>query len=82
MGWSIEAFLVTDLSNKNIMISGVRLFSDVKITKMDGVIIAQEKEDVCNTIKQYIGEFVGSEQIFTQQYPQKLKRKIFGEYNG
>ena len=54
MGWSIEAFLVTDLSNKNIMISGVRLFSDVKITKMDGVIIAQEKEDVCNTIKQYI----------------------------
>ncbi len=69
MGWSIEAFLVTDLADKKIMIRDAKLFSDVKIAKTDGVIIAQEKEEVCNIIKQYIGEYVGMEQIFTPKYP-------------
>ena len=63
-GWNYEGFLVTDTKKSE----GI-LFSETKIKDTDGIIIAQEYENVCASIREYIKGRVRENQIFTPEYP-------------
>ena len=52
----------------------IRGFSEVDISPGDGIIIAQEFEDVCMTIKEYIKNRVSDDMIFTPCYPKKYDK--------
>lgn len=64
-GWRYKCFLVTESKDTN---NDVKRFSDIDITKRDGIIIAQEYKDVCEEIIQYIGGRCDRGQIFTPCY--------------
>lgn len=65
-GIETEGFIVTKSEENNI-----KEFSEVDISPGDGIIIAQEFEDVCRSIKDYIGNRVSDDMIFTPCYPKR-----------
>ena len=66
-GLQYEGFVVTKSNNID-----EREFRTVKINERDGVIIAQEYRDVCETIKNYVRDCVRDSQIFTPCYVEKI----------
>lgn len=65
-GIDTEGFVVTKSDEGHI-----REFSEVDISSGDGIIIAQEFEEICRNIKEYIGNRVSDDMIFTPCYPKK-----------